>query len=1184
MKFIDGEAEIPDELVEAVLSGDAVFLCGAGISKGADLPLFNELTLKIYEDLGEAYENDPAELDSFRKNEFDRTLRALEKRVRRPGSERSPVRTSCAKHLQVPPLLRFPHHEAVLALSRDREGRSRVLTTNFDTLFERAAKDRKEEWRSEAVKGLPKPGGPRDYGIHHLHGRIADSALELPETELILTSADFGDAYLRDGWASRYVEDRMRTATLVLVGYRAEDAALRLLLETLDVDRERFPDLKKVYALERGTPGSAAQWRAKGVIPVEFVSHEALYDTLQVWGNYAERPLEFERDIITRVFRKLPSDASDFDKSQLSSLRGRGSVPALLITANPSLAWLPTLIELDVIRYDDRWSAGWLRQNLHEARSIVEVVSQLRMFGPSLADALSYNLEQYQGNLPPLLRKSWALLVRHMRQVKRSHVSAWYDLLPVLKRLDTSTETIERLTGILRPEIRISQHFTLSDEVNDTPNSVHDLMRVEYEPEDDVAVDEVLDAWSTQHAGEVDADLLNSLTHALDRAVADAADVGLDGNRGFGVVDMHVASVADHPQNRYRKGFLPIVRVIAEVWLRLATKRPALAVEFVSRWLRSPYLINRRLAMFAARHPAIDAILVKEVLLTLPAGELFLTGAAVEVHRLLVDRWTDLDTNTRLVIEQRLREGPPPEWFRIDADVSLYVDRSRYDVIGNLIRDGVALSQETRYECASIETRHPEWRLRPQAQAGFHRWFEMSSGVSSDELEEFVGVPDSELLTVALQEHAGGRVQEGESWRHVCERDPDRALRALANDAAMDRWKAGAWKAFLLSITKEKILTDVLKVGDLLMQWPEENLGEISGYAADWLGTPQLLNGGAYRWDLWDKLITIKVDDAPVALSAEAVVQESFGHPVSKLAEILVQLMPVAETDPLFSDEIEPRLAALIDMTGRVGQFARIRLSIEVNFIFERAPIWATAKLVPLFAWSSPDAPAVWTARQYARHIGGGALFNVTKAAFLGLFSRADVSDEVLRTFAGWMIAMLLSNQSGGGGFDLSFIEARAALRQTRATVLQSVAHELAVEMQRATPPQKTAVWRNSVGPVFEGVWPMDVDLLSGAVTFKLLQILRATGEAFLEAAVVIEPFIVPEDKEQGTATYSLANADEILFSSAPSKMLDIVAAVVGKKAPGSVFELQKILDRITAYEAGLIDTRKYQGLRQMAR
>jgi hypothetical protein len=61
---------------------------------------------------------------------------------------------------------------------------------------------------------------------------LADLNLNLEETDLILTSADFGDAYLRDGWASQYVEDRMRINTIVLVGYQAEDAALRLLLPT----------------------------------------------------------------------------------------------------------------------------------------------------------------------------------------------------------------------------------------------------------------------------------------------------------------------------------------------------------------------------------------------------------------------------------------------------------------------------------------------------------------------------------------------------------------------------------------------------------------------------------------------------------------------------------------------------------------------------------------------------------------------------------------------------------------------------------------------------------------------------------------------------------------------------------------------------------------------------------------
>jgi hypothetical protein len=57
-----------------------------------------------------------------------------------------------------------------------------------------------------------------------------EAARAMEESDLILTSADFGDAYLRDGWASQYVEDRMRLNTIVLVGYAAEDSALRLLL------------------------------------------------------------------------------------------------------------------------------------------------------------------------------------------------------------------------------------------------------------------------------------------------------------------------------------------------------------------------------------------------------------------------------------------------------------------------------------------------------------------------------------------------------------------------------------------------------------------------------------------------------------------------------------------------------------------------------------------------------------------------------------------------------------------------------------------------------------------------------------------------------------------------------------------------------------------------------------------
>jgi hypothetical protein len=313
VKFIETTPDLPDALITDTLAGRVVFLCGAGISMRVGLPSFMGLTDRIYEELGETFEHDPPERDAYEKFEFDRTLRALEKRLHRPGTVGSPVRAACANQLRVPANVQLLDHASVLTLSKDRDGRSRVLTTNFDTLFERSLADRMLPVFSEAGKALPKPGGPRDFGVHHLHGRLADAGLGLAETDLILTSADFGDAYLRDGWASRYIEDRMRTATLVLVGYRAEDAALRLLLESLDVDRERFPDLNKIYALERSSDGSAAEWRAKGIIPVEFASHDELYETLAEWARYANHPADFERERIRTILAKPPQAATEFE-------------------------------------------------------------------------------------------------------------------------------------------------------------------------------------------------------------------------------------------------------------------------------------------------------------------------------------------------------------------------------------------------------------------------------------------------------------------------------------------------------------------------------------------------------------------------------------------------------------------------------------------------------------------------------------------------------------------------------------------------------------------------------------------------------------------------------------------------------------------------------------------------------
>ena len=300
MRFLQGGTDIPDELIRAVNDGDAVFLCGAGVSKRVGLPLFKELTEQVYRELGETRNNEPAERTAFERSEYDRVLRSLEKRTHRPNTQ-SRVRAAVAKFLLAQDGIDVPDHLALLQLSRDAAGRPKLLTTNFDTLFERAAHAAGFGVVSYAAKTIPRPGGPRDHGILHLHGRISDGKLGLEETDLVLTSADFGDAYLRDGWASQYVEDRMRLNTLVLVGYSAEDAALRLLLETLDADRDRFRDLKDIYAIEKRTDDSASMWKAKGIKPIEFADHPDIYATLTEWARYAMQPTEYGRARVTSI-------------------------------------------------------------------------------------------------------------------------------------------------------------------------------------------------------------------------------------------------------------------------------------------------------------------------------------------------------------------------------------------------------------------------------------------------------------------------------------------------------------------------------------------------------------------------------------------------------------------------------------------------------------------------------------------------------------------------------------------------------------------------------------------------------------------------------------------------------------------------------------------------------------------
>ena len=297
MRFIENSPEIPHELIQYVRRGLAIFLCGAGVSMRVGLPSFKSLTELVFAEHTEDICNVFAEKDAFEKKEYDRVLRSLEKRTQTPGKVSS-VRKSVVKILSAPNTKRSEDHLNLMKLSKNENNQVRILTTNFDTIFENAAKKKRLDFKSYSVKSIPKPGGIEDYGIFHLHGIIGDSEVKTETSELILTSSDFGDAYLRDGWVPRYIEDRMRMGPLVLVGYGAEDGAMRLLLESIDADRSRFKDLYKIYAFDELTENSSSLWEAKGIEPIEFENFDLMYQTIAEWAKYNLDPVGYIRQNI----------------------------------------------------------------------------------------------------------------------------------------------------------------------------------------------------------------------------------------------------------------------------------------------------------------------------------------------------------------------------------------------------------------------------------------------------------------------------------------------------------------------------------------------------------------------------------------------------------------------------------------------------------------------------------------------------------------------------------------------------------------------------------------------------------------------------------------------------------------------------------------------------------------------
>ena len=351
MRFLADGPEIPGDLLYARDEGEVLFFCGAGVSRAeAGGPSFWELAERVVTSLGSARSSPARQLLKLSEGirpppgvggmpPADRIFAVLEQEFAIED-----VRAAVSKAVEPVANPGLGPHRSLLDLSIMPDGRRRLVTTNFDRVFQLVQPNLGEV----LPPTLPDPRRTSWDGIVHLHGMVRPDYSGAASEEFVLSSADFGRAYLADGWATSFMRALMERYRIVFVGYSADDPPIQYLLEALS--RSARPGW--LYAFHPGeAQEAAALWRHKGVTAIPFQGFPALWSSLEAWSRRGRDPDTWRQSVVKSALagpRKLKpherGQVAHVVSSQIGAKDFSSSDPV------PPAEWL--CVFDPVIRYD----------------------------------------------------------------------------------------------------------------------------------------------------------------------------------------------------------------------------------------------------------------------------------------------------------------------------------------------------------------------------------------------------------------------------------------------------------------------------------------------------------------------------------------------------------------------------------------------------------------------------------------------------------------------------------------------------------------------------------------------------------------------------------------------------------------------------------------------------------------
>jgi hypothetical protein len=956
-----GSVEIPEALLEALQNNKLVVFAGAGVSMGepANYPGFG----KLAEDINNNTLPLPINEQGSWNEPIDRFLGRLEYSINVKKIARSLLKKPEAE----PTIL----HRELLNLFKTPD-QVRLVTTNFDSLFNKYAEN---SWKQNDLDYYYAPALPlgNDFnGIVYLHGSVLRD-----EKHIVITDKDFGRAYLTEGWARNFLQAMFAEYTVLFIGYSYTDPVVPYLTRGLppSSNNSRF-----AFISDNDDP---TRWKHLDIQPVIYSNknrHEALGLCLQSWVEHIEMgALKHEhriKEIVSLPSPPLESKDLSYLENTLTDIAKIGHFTK---HCNKTLDWLSWVDKQGVfnelfqlnspVSEISRQVSWWLAEYV-----IIFPEETLRFF-QGKGNLINFNLWS------SILRKIWSndnvriesnIFLRWsiflLQDCQVQYKSDSNDIDYLLKKCKYPDD---RLAALLLFEYLTKPQLKQNDGIC--------LVGHEYW---------LKEAWQTLFKPNLLGFAINIepiITNSLQRAQWLLNSVNKS-NENFCSLSYGRSAIEPHEQDQFSKDIDILIDAARDILEYLLANNSKYAQKLIEAWSSSEVIILRRLAIHDVTE---NNQLTPDHKITWIIENNLINNFNFqhEIYRLLYISYPLASTSVRLKFLEQIENLYNSQSTQIEEETIGY--KYEYFNILSWLFSSSEKCNLVAEKLVTIKKIYPHWEVRKYPDLSY--W--ISTGYLSPAFDPSLTV--EELLErnpkdnidwlLTYDEQLGFQSRRGDLLTNIQKavtQDFNWSFQLVRSLQEKQNWSSDIWREILLGwqsskFTEEQwelILTFLLeshqlhllyldRITDLLDTRQEQSEIPLSCFSL----AKQLAN------NLW---LTCKNYDRRRPDDFDWI-QQAINHPGGKITLFWLQILSreQSNSDQINStplDEYKEKFRQVLEDNYHEAELGRVVLCTYLSFLFSLDSEWTKENIIPLFNWSINQKQAqqawygfLWRGRWY---------------------------------------------------------------------------------------------------------------------------------------------------------------------------------------------------------------------------